>query len=222
MRRMDDRQPLDRNERQSIPIEEPVVRRRDAAVAAERAIKEAMPSAERLRSARSATSGCSRCRTACSSRDSASDGMRQALQTLLREAQGDPPDAGHQAARRRPCSSSPIRTIGVGRIGHRHLHRQHRAGCARPPSTASTRNGYFACYAYVNGDAGRRRDDARLVGARNGTESSMTTTARSARTRSDAWDALPAAGQGRTTSIARRSTGRCTTASSPGSRRRCR
>jgi len=187
-RRMGTGSRLERNERESLPIEDPTFDVA-AAVAAERAIKEALPSADRLR---------------MTVRDKrlyelqervfepgpASDGMRQALQTLLLDAK-----ATHLMliTKRRDTAQFRLANthIGDGRIEGIGIFIDNTA-VLDDPTTRQTGQGYFACYAYVKAtlvDVATMR----VLGASNGADSVVTTAIGVSAT--SAWDRLSAAGK---------------------------
>ena len=179
---------LDRNERQSLPIEDPAFDVA-AAVAAERAIKEALPSADRLRMS-------VRDKRLFALQDSvfepgpASDGLRQALQTLLLDAK-----ATHLMLITKRRDTAQFRLadghIGDGQIEGIGIFIDNTVGLD-DPSSRQTGTGYFACYAYVKAtlvDVATMR----VLGASNGTDSMMTTAIGVSAT--SAWEALSAEGK---------------------------
>lgn len=179
---------LDRNDRQTVPIADPAFDVA-AAVAAERAIKEAMPSADRLRMS-------VRDKRLFALQDGvfepgpASDGMRQALQALLLDAK-----ATHLIliTKRRDIAQFRLADshIGDGRIEGIGIFIDNTVGLEDPVSRQSG-SGYFACYAYVKAtlvDVATMR----VLRASNGAESMMTTAIGVSAT--SAWEALSAAGK---------------------------
>jgi len=187
-RRMTTGSRLDRNDRQTVPITDPAFDVA-AAVAAERAIKEAMPSADRLRMS-------VRDKRLFALQDGvfepgpASDGMRQALQTLLLDAK-----ATHLIliTKRRDIAQFRLADshIGDGRIEGIGIFIDNTVGLEDPVSRQSG-NGYFACYAYVKVTLVEVAT-MRVLGASNGAESMMTTAIGVSAT--SAWEALSAAGK---------------------------
>ena len=187
-RRMTTGSRLDRNERQSVPIADPAFDVA-AAVAAERAIKEVLPSAGRLRMS-------VRDKRLFALQDRvfepgpASDGLRQALQALLLDAK-----ATHLMLITKRRDTAQFRLadsyIGDGRIEGIGIFIDNTVGL-EDPSTRITGNGYFACFAYVKAtlvDVATMR----VLGASNGTESVMTTAI--GVSASSAWEALSDAGK---------------------------
>ena len=179
---------LDRNERQAVPIEDPAFDVA-AAVAAERAIKEAMPSAERLRMS-------VRDKRLFALQDGvfqpgpASDGLRQALQSLLLDAK-----ATHLMliTKRRDVAQFRLADshIGDGKIEGIGIFIDNSAWL-EDPITRKFGTGYFACYAYVKAtlvDVATMR----VLGASDGTDSAITTAIDGSAT--NAWEALSPAGK---------------------------
>ena len=179
---------LDRNDRQSVPIVDPAFDVA-AAVAAERAIKEAMPSADRLRMS-------VRDKRLFALQDSvfqpgpASDGLRQALQTLLLDAK-----ATHLMLITKRRDNAQFRLadshIGDGKIEGIGIFIDNSAWL-EDPTTRKFGTGYFACYAYVKAtlvDVATMR----VLGASDGTESAITTAIDGSAT--NAWEALSPAGK---------------------------
>jgi len=187
-RRMSTGSRLDRNDRQSVPIDEPTFDVA-AAVAAERAIKEALPKAERLRMS-------VRDKRLFALQDGvfepgpASDGLRQALQALLLDAK-----ATHLLliTKRRDVAQFRLADshIGDGKIEGIGIFVDNTVGLEDPVRRQSG-TGYFACYAYVKAtlvDVATMR----VLGASHGSESVMTTAIGMSAT--NAWEALSTAGK---------------------------
>ena len=179
---------LDRNDRQALPIVDPAFDVA-AAVAAERAIKEVMPSAERVRVS-------VRDKRLFALQDGvfeagpASDGMREALQRLLLDAK-----ATHLMliTKRRDVAQFRLYDshIGDGKVEGIGIFIDNVVGI-EDPTTRQYGTGYFACYAYVRAtlvDVATMR----VLGASPGTESAITTAIGVSAT--TAWDALSAAGK---------------------------
>jgi hypothetical protein len=179
---------LDRNEHQTMAIDDPVFDVA-AAEAAERAIKEAVPSAERLRVS-------IRDKRLYALQDgvlepgSASDGMRQALQSLLLKEK-----ATHLllVSKRRDDAVFKLAasTTGGGKVSGIGIYIDNSIGLQDNAGT-QVAQGYFACYAYVKVtlvDVATMRP----LGASKGTDSLLTTAIGEDALR--AWDALSAKGK---------------------------
>ncbi|MCE9659766.1 MAG: hypothetical protein K8R60_14490 [Burkholderiales bacterium] len=188
-RRMSTGSQLDRNDRQAIPIANPAFDVA-AAVAAERAIKQALPSAERIRVS-------VRDQRLFSLQDRvlepgpASDGMREALQALLLKEK-----ATHLMLVTKRRDNAQFRMIdsytGDGKVSGMGIYIDNTKDL-QSETTGQSGTGYFACYAYVKVtlvDVATMRS----LGARNGTESVMTTPI-GRNDASTAWDALSAQGK---------------------------
>ena len=179
---------LDRNERQAIAIADPSFDLA-AALAAERAIKEAMPGAERLR----VTVGDKRLfalQDAVLDPGPASDPMREALQALLRDAK-----ASHLLLITKRRDDARFRLgdshIGNGKISGIGIFIDNVVGLDDPQSGIYG-NGYFAAFAYLKATL-VEVETMRVLGSANGSESMLTTSIGSSAV--DAWEALPAAGK---------------------------
>lgn len=189
VRRMVTGSQLDRNDRRALAIEDTVFDVA-AAVAAERAIKEVMPAAQRLRVS-------VRDKRLFALQDEvlepgpASDGMREALQALLLKEK-----ATHLMliTKRRGDAQFQLSEskTGVGKVSGMGIFIDNGIDL-RSTTTGQSGTGYFACYAYVKVTLVEVAT-MRSLGSRNGTESVMTTPIGSSDA-SSAWDALSAKGK---------------------------
>ena len=188
VRRMTTGSNVDRNEQQTMAIDDPVFDVA-AAEAAERAVKEAVPAAERLRVS-------IRDKRLYALQDgvlepgNASDGMRLALQSLLLKEK-----ATHLllVTKRRDDAVFKLAasTTGSGKVSGMGIYIDNSIGLRDTASTVVA-TGYFACYAYVKATL-VEVSTMRSLGASKGTDSVITTSLGEDAIR--AWDALSAKGK---------------------------
>ncbi|MCE9659765.1 MAG: hypothetical protein K8R60_14485 [Burkholderiales bacterium] len=190
IRRVSTGSQLDRNDRQSIPIDDPSF---DAAAmdAAERAIVEAVPGAERLRFG-------IRDKALFAIQDGllqagpASDEMRKGLQGLLQKT-----GATHLllVTKRRDDFLFKLadgNTTGAGKVSGVGLYIDNQTKLASA-TTGQHGTGFFVCYAYVKLTLVEAAT-LRVVATRYGSESIMTTPI-GVKDASSAWEALPDKGK---------------------------
>ena len=176
---------MDRNYRQSIPIDDPSFDKA-AMDAAERALETAMPGVERLRFG-------IRDKALFAIQDgllepgAASDGMRTALQGLLAKT-----GATHLllVTKRRDEFMFKLAdgsSTGIGKVSGVGLYIDNDTPL-QSAETGQINKGFFVCYAYVKLTLVEAAT-LRIVATRNGTEQLMTSAANN--TAATAWDALP-------------------------------